>query len=272
MGFLNWKPFALFPAGAPNWKLYPTVSTSLPPRSLLLCRVTVEEQQGSGYRQRESCSEDKMCWSRNAVTDMREGRNPFLQRYTLSYQLITSGGRKTSWNINRCKHKKTFPFQIFKENTEMHIWIEQFVQMFGNRVSRAMELCFGFGCFFRVFVCLWSLFPRKIQPAVCPKQSGQTAIQSKECSCIPTSHISERKHPYSAFLWEHYPLVAQCFSTSRSPQVRPRHSKHWQIMWRRNCFDHHYEAIKLIWPHFEDSLSQVVCIFKADYAESHKNL
>lgn len=140
----------------------------------------------------------------------------------------------------------------------MHIWIEQFVQMSGTEVSRGMDVL--------VFICLRSPISRKIQWAICPNQSGRTAMQSKECSCIPTSHICERKHPYPAFLWENAQLVAQCFSTSKSLQVQPYHGKHGQIRWRRSCFERHYEAIAFIWPHFEDSLSlspylsQVVCL------------
>lgn len=59
-----------------------------------------------------------------------------------SYQMFNSGGRKTSGNINGCKHENTFPFQIFKEKTEMHTWMKQFVQMSGIQVSRGIDFLF----------------------------------------------------------------------------------------------------------------------------------
>lgn len=109
MGLLNWIPLLFWLPVRQTQSFIPLLELLSHPGVCCIAGSPLEAQQGSGYKQGEDCSEDKMVYSRSAIADMRERQTTFC-RATGSYQLVTSGSRKTSRDTKQMQARENLSF------------------------------------------------------------------------------------------------------------------------------------------------------------------
>lgn len=248
-GPLELDTFALLAACASNSKLYPTAWTSFPPRSLLHCRFSTWSSAGIRIQTRW-----RLFWGQNGLQQKCYRRHERTSNHLLqSHTLVSAGYQWQSKNISRYKTdastRKPLFSKYLKKIRNAYMARTMCINVWNSTMCGGMD--------FLVFVITVPQ-KKKIQRAICPEWSGQTATQSKECSCFPTSHISERQHPYSAFRAVNYRLceMTRCsmFPLAKVHKSASPGLTSWPVRRRKNCFGHHHEALELFCPRFGDSL------------------